>query len=166
MLQLFADNCNEKCVRFFFIVTHKNIVFCYPSLPQIHLWFQANVANTHISTEKKSYLRLNLLRNLSHATYGAEQSSLLRIYRAIIQSKCHYGTELYIPQPLRLFVKQFIQYIISLRTFPTTAHHALHNLSATLPPNLYQKLFLFFLRFSIRILTSYRTLFSFPKLEK
>lgn len=101
------------------------------------------------------------LWKLSHATYGDEKTSFLQIYRAIIQLKCDYGAVIYTPQPLRLFAKTLypihnIANRLSLGIFPTTACHVLYNLSATLTPDLHQKLV--FLRFAVRILTSQRTL--------
>lgn len=71
---------------------------------------------THIlQLKKECYLRLNLLRKLLYTTYGAKQISLLRIYRAISQSEIM--EQLYIPQPLRLFMKHFTLYIILLSVY-------------------------------------------------
>ena len=55
----------------------------------------------HINHLKKSCIpRINLIRKLAHTSYGADQISLLRLYRQLIRSKCDYGLVLYASAPV------------------------------------------------------------------
>ena len=50
----------------------------------------------HIKSLKLDCMkRLDLLKCLSHTTWGADRTTLLRVYRAIIRSKIDYGSSLY-----------------------------------------------------------------------
>ncbi|KAK3890502.1 hypothetical protein Pcinc_005582 [Petrolisthes cinctipes] len=50
----------------------------------------------HLRTVKVSRLKaLNLLRVLSHTSWGADRATLLRLYHVVIRSKLDYGCEVY-----------------------------------------------------------------------
>ena len=52
--------------------------------------------NGHIDYVKKDcQRRLNVMKHVSHETWGADSKSLLRIYEAFVKSKLEYGVEAY-----------------------------------------------------------------------
>ncbi len=70
---------------------------CESKVPYLGLIYDNKLRwKFHISSIKaKCNARLNLLRKLSHTTYGADTQSLLRLYYALIQSVCNYGYPAY-----------------------------------------------------------------------
>lgn len=116
----------------------------------------------HIAEIKKSCLiRMNLLRKLAHTSYGADTISLLRLYRALIKSKCDYGAPIYSAATKTDLNSLNIIHHKALRlatgVFPTTACLNLYFLSNEYPPDLHRQLI--FLRFLVRTLKKERTLF-------
>lgn len=90
--------CNlPKCTHQLRIKLNQSLLPTPDTAKYLGLTFDSKLTRqTHILYLKKEcYLRINILRKLSHTTYGTEQISLLRIYRSIIQSKCNYGAAIY-----------------------------------------------------------------------
>lgn len=49
-----------------------------------------------LDTKSEGYRRLNIIKTLSHFHWGADETSLLKIYRSLIRSKLDYGCFVYI----------------------------------------------------------------------
>ena len=54
------------------------------------------ILNTHIRyLKEKSVKALNLLRIVAHTSWGADQHTLLHLYRSLVRSKLDYGSVVY-----------------------------------------------------------------------
>jgi len=82
-------------------------------------------------------LRLNILRKLSHTTYGADRISLIQIYKALILSKIEYGLPAYSSATKTLLSTldtiQNTALRLSTGAFPTSPVNPLHVEAGVLP---------------------------------
>ena len=155
----------RSCYRTLSITLRDTIIPTPPTVEYLGLHFDQSLSfKHHISALKKSCVpRLNLIRKLAHTTYGADTTSLLRIYRALIRSKCDYGAAIYSAATKTDLNSLNTIHHTALRlasgVFPTTPTHSLYFLCNELPPDLHRQSI--FLRFIIRLHNTQRTLFHF-----
>lgn len=89
-----------------FSLTNSRQVFIQTS-KKSKIWHQLVQCSTNLHKQKlndkrpisalKKFcnLRLNLIRKLAHTSYGADTTSLIRIYQALIRFKYDYGAATY-----------------------------------------------------------------------
>ena len=109
----------------------------------------------HIQTLKQSCLKkMDLLKLLSHKSWGADQGTLLRIYTALIKSKLEYGIEAYgsacktLRMSLDPIQNQALR--IAVGAFRSSPIDSLHCLTGVLPPGFNEEKKL--LNFGLRVL--------------